>query len=113
MRRQPAEATPFGRCLRARCLQHENFNQDEWRIPEGIVRYLDKDIDGKISVFTGPIFTDYDRWFFQSGMVAPVRVPSAFWKLVAYIDKETNKLASQGCCNPSGVHAPRCSAIVQ
>ena len=78
------------------CLQHENFNPDEWRIPEEIVRYLDKDIDGKISVFTGPIFTDYDRWFFQSGMVAPVRIPSAFWKLIAYIDKETSKLACQG-----------------
>lgn len=29
------------------CLQHMNFNQDEWRVPEKIVQSFSRDIDGK------------------------------------------------------------------
>lgn len=76
-------------------LQHANFNQDEWRVPEKIVAHFDKDKNNRISVFTGCIMTDFDRWFMQNGMTDPVRIPSGFWKVIAYIDKETDDLECQ------------------
>jgi len=76
-------------------LQHENFNQDEWRIPEQIVAHFDKDKNNRLSVFTGPIFTSYDRWYMQNGMKQPVRIPSGFWKVVAYIDRNNDDLQCQ------------------
>jgi endonuclease G len=76
-------------------LQHANFNQDEWRIPENVVRDFDKDLNNRLCVFTGPVFTNCDRWFFQRGMTEKVRIPSGFWKVVAYIDKESQTLACQ------------------
>ncbi|WP_369334495.1 DNA/RNA non-specific endonuclease, partial [Candidatus Thiosymbion oneisti] len=44
-------------------MQHENFNQDEWRVPERIVQHLEKDKNGRITIFTGPVFTQTDRWY--------------------------------------------------
>jgi len=76
-------------------LQHENFNQDEWRVPERIVEYFEKDKNNRISVFTGPLFSAYDRWFHQHGMDGAIRIPSAFWKVVAYIDKTSDELECQ------------------
>ena len=73
-------------------LQHENFNQDEWRVPERIVAHFSKDKNNKLFVFTGPVLTDFDSWFMQNGMVEPVRIPSGFWKVVVYVDKDTDEL---------------------
>ena len=77
------------------CMQHENFNQDEWTVPEEVILNLDKTANGKICVFTGPVFTKIDRWYNRSGLADPVRIPSAFWKVAAYVDKETDKIACQ------------------
>ena len=76
-------------------MQHANFNQDEWRVPEEIVRKFERDKNNLISVFTGPVFTDYDRWYHRPGMSEQVRIPSAFWKVIAYIGKVSGKLESQ------------------
>ena len=76
-------------------LQHANFNQDEWRVPEEIVRYFKKDKNDKLCIFTGPIFTDTDRWYTKRELNEPVRIPSGFWKVVAYIDKETDIVECQ------------------
>lgn len=76
-------------------LQHANFNQDEWRVPEEIVRKFDRDKNDRISVFTGPLLTDYDRWYSRPGMHENARIPSAFWKVIAYIGKASGKLESQ------------------
>lgn len=76
-------------------LQHENFNQDEWRVPERIVAEFDKDKNNRLTVFTGPLFSCFDRWFHQNGMEQPIRIPSGFWKVIAYIDKETDDLECQ------------------
>ncbi|MEO1238386.1 MAG: DNA/RNA non-specific endonuclease [Pseudomonadota bacterium] len=77
-------------------LQHENFNQDEWRVPEKIVEHFEKDKNGKLCIFTGPVFTDADRWYSRRGIDTAVRIPSGFWKVVAYIDKNTGKVGCQG-----------------
>ena len=74
--------------------QHENFNQDEWTVPEEVIRYFDKDLNNKLCVFTGPVFTDADRWYTRDKNNI-VRIPSAFWKIVAYIGKESNAIECQ------------------
>ena len=76
-------------------MQHENFNQDEWRVPEEIVRYLDKDKNGKINIFTGPVFTKMDRWYTRRTLNESVRIPSGFWKVVVYIGKDTDTIECQ------------------
>uniref|UniRef100_UPI00114C9EDA DNA/RNA non-specific endonuclease n=1 Tax=Candidatus Thiosymbion oneisti TaxID=589554 RepID=UPI00114C9EDA len=76
-------------------MQHENFNQDEWRVPERIVQHLEKDKNGRITIFTGPVFTQTDRWYTRRTLQQKVRIPSGFWKVVAYIGKESEQLESQ------------------
>ena len=76
-------------------MQHENFNQDEWRVPERIVQYLKKDKNDKITIFTGPVFTQTDRWYTRRNLREKVRIPSGFWKVIAYIGKQSGKLESQ------------------
>jgi len=75
--------------------QHENFNQDEWTVPEAVIYHFDRDLNDKLIVFTGPVFTNMDRWYNKSGLKFPVRIPSAFWKMVVYIDKNTKNIGCQ------------------
>jgi endonuclease G len=81
------------------CLQHKEFNQDEWTVPEEAVRHWKKDLNGKLCIITGPYFSEIDRWYTPKGKgrgkAVSIRIPSAFWKVVAYIDKDTGKLANQ------------------
>jgi len=76
-------------------LQHENFNQDEWRVPEEVVRHFDRDLNDRLCIFTGPVFTDADRWYTRRGIDRAVRIPSGFWKVVAYVDKQKRDIACQ------------------
>ena len=66
------------------CMQHKNFNEDEWRAVETLV----SEFMGarKLTVITGPIFTRSDRHFTREFEDFPVRVPSGFWKIVSYVD---------------------------
>jgi len=75
--------------------QHENFNQDEWRVPEKIVSHFDRDSNNRLCIFTGPIFTDADRWYTRHGIKNPVRIPSGFWKVIVYLGKTSEKLECQ------------------
>jgi endonuclease G len=83
------------------CLQHRFFNEDEWRIPEKIAQKFDRDLNGRLSIMTGPLFTENDRWFTPNDYdVPPGRVPSGFWKIVYYIDKKKTEAAGEevlGC----------------
>lgn len=82
-------------------LQHMNFNQDEWRIPEKIAQYFDRDLNQRLCIMTGPLFTDSDRWFEPERYNVPLaRIPSGFWKVIYYIDKkksEENQKETLGC----------------
>ena len=69
------------------CLQHRNFNQDEWLALEDWVKDLALDKDGRISVFSGPIFGDFSRTLKPQGRPRAV-IPSAFFKVVCFIDKQ-------------------------
>lgn len=88
------------------CLQHMNFNQDEWRVPEKLVsgdelpditiakEQRPKARDEKFSVMTGPVFTTFDRHWHVRGYPS-VRIPGGFWKVIAYVEKGSDKLRCQ------------------
>ena len=75
-------------------MQHEDFNRDEWKVPESFVEKFKKSKDNKLCVFTGPIFTKIDL-FYSRGSKSLVRIPAGFWKIVAYIDKCSSEIACQ------------------
>ena len=72
-------------------LQHRNFNQDEWLALEDWVKELNLDKDGKLTSFSGPIYGDFPRSIIPEGR-DPAMVPSGFFKIVCFINKQTNNL---------------------
>lgn len=72
-------------------LQHENFNKDEWVALEDWVLELALDKDGKITSFSGPVYGEYSRTIEPEGRQLAM-VPCAFFKIVCFISKETDKL---------------------
>ena len=69
-------------------MQHENFNEGEWRLPERAVANLELAKDKKPIVMTGPVFTTCDRYYSKSVGFDPVRIPAGFWKTITYVDKQ-------------------------
>jgi endonuclease G len=72
-------------------LQHENLNQDEWLGLEEWVQQLDLDKDGRITSMIGPIYADFDRSIRPLGRPIAL-VPAGFFKVVSFINKQTDKL---------------------
>ncbi|MEO1560586.1 MAG: DNA/RNA non-specific endonuclease, partial [Cyanobacteria bacterium J06632_19] len=72
-------------------LQHANFNQDEWLALENWIFDLKLDSNGKITVFTGPVYGDFPRTITPPGR-KPAIIPSAFFKVVCFINKDSNEL---------------------
>ena len=70
------------------CMQHKKFNEDEWRAVELLVSEFK--LATKLTVITGPIFTTADRYFTKQFEDFPVRIPSAFWKIISYVDSNDN-----------------------
>ena len=73
-------------------LQHKNFNQDEWGALENAIEHNKSDADNRFNIMCGPIFTGIDRIVQPYSQMEPGIVPSAFWKIIAYIGKESGKL---------------------
>lgn len=73
-------------------MQHANFNEDEWRLPERTVAKFTRAKDKKLTVMTGPIFSTCDRFFTKNLGFDPVRIPCGFWKTLTYIHNKTDKL---------------------
>ena len=72
-------------------LQHQNFNRDEWLALEDWVLELKLDKDGKLTSFSGPIYGDFSRTITPEGR-EPAMVPSAFFKIVCFMNRGTNRL---------------------
>ena len=72
-------------------LQHRNFNRDEWLALEDWVLQLKLDKDGKLTSFSGPIYGDFSRTITPEGR-EPAMIPSAFFKIVCFINKNTHNL---------------------
>jgi endonuclease G len=73
-------------------LQHEYFNEDEWRVVEELVSKFK--LATKLNVLTGPIFTRCDRYYTRDFGDYAVRIPAGFWKIISYVDKN-DKLQTQ------------------
>ncbi len=67
--------------------QHESLNKGEWKaLEENVVREFSDDANGKLIVFTGPIYGDFDRSVHLSDERS-ARVPSGFFKVICYRTK--------------------------
>jgi endonuclease G, mitochondrial len=70
--------------------QIQSFNAGIWLLLERYaLEHADQD-DMRISVFTGPVFSDDDPMYF--GVAVPIR----FWKVIAFIHDQTKKLTATG-----------------
>ncbi len=70
--------------------QMQAFNSPIWLALEDYALEHAKEDAMKISVFTGPYFDDRDPEMYG------VRIPRAFWKVIAFIHDETGKLCATG-----------------
>jgi endonuclease G, mitochondrial len=70
--------------------QMQNFNAGVWLTLENYALENAKKDKQKISVFTGPFLIDSDPIKFG------IKVPVEFWKIIAFIHDETNKLCATG-----------------
>jgi endonuclease G, mitochondrial len=70
--------------------QMQAFNAPIWLALEDYALGHAKEDEMKISVFTGPYFDDQDPEMYG------VRIPIAFWKIIAFIHDETGRLCATG-----------------
>ena len=70
--------------------QMQAFNAPIWLALEDYALQHAREDEMKISVFTGPYFTDNDPEMYG------VRIPVAFWKVIAFIHDRTGKLCATG-----------------
>lgn len=73
-------------------LQHKNFNQDEWGALEKAIEHNTSDLDNRFNILCGPIFNGIDRMVRPYSHMEPGLVPSAYWKLITYIGKDSGAL---------------------
>ncbi|MDY6938838.1 MAG: DNA/RNA non-specific endonuclease [Cyanobacteriota bacterium] len=72
-------------------LQHENFNQDEWLALEDWVFHLDLAAQGRITVFSGPVYGEFSRTITPPGR-EPGLIPCGFFKVVCFANKDAEQL---------------------
>ena len=70
--------------------QMQAFNSPIWLALEDYALQHAREDDMKLSVFTGPYFSDADVPMFG------VLIPRAFWKVIAFIHDETGELCATG-----------------
>jgi len=66
------------------CLQHMNFNRDEWKAVEDWVQNLREDTNDKIAIFSGPIYGSKNPQFIG---LPKAEIPAAFFKIVCFLDR--------------------------
>ncbi|MFS1512178.1 DNA/RNA non-specific endonuclease [Chengkuizengella sp. SCS-71B] len=71
-------------------LQHGEINQGIWNQIENWILELDDNYLKKLSIFTGPIFTDHDREYCGEDrkLGCGIQIPAGFWKAMFYINKK-------------------------
>ena len=74
--------------------QHQYYNQDEWVGLEDVFKTWQLDKNGRLCIFTGPVHRPFDRCFHRTFDDA-ARIPSAFFKIICYIGRDSNKLETR------------------
>lgn len=70
-------------------LQHGSLNQKTWLDLENHILDQAREKDLKLTVLTGPVFSDDDPSFDNNGnMDKPTQIPQEFWKVVVWNDPE-------------------------
>lgn len=70
--------------------QMQMFNSPVWLGLEKYALETSRQDQTRISVFTGPVFTDQDKEYY--GVLIPVK----FWKVIAFVHDETKQLTATG-----------------
>ncbi len=70
--------------------QMQSFNAPVWLSLEEYALQNARDEDMRISVFTGPLFTDDDPEYYG------VAIPLVFWKVIAFVHDDTKELSATG-----------------
>ncbi|MBU5351951.1 DNA/RNA non-specific endonuclease [Paenibacillus barcinonensis] len=67
--------------------QHKKFHATKWGDIEKWIIGRTESKDNKLSIFTGPIYTDNDREYcgFQKPLGCGIKIPAGFWKVAFYI----------------------------
>ena len=68
--------------------QMQTFNGDIWLKLEDFALQNARKEDVRISVITGPMFTEHDPVHFGT------RIPIEFWKVIAFVHEETGELSA-------------------
>lgn len=78
-------------CYTNATMQCEGLNQKEWLQLENHV--LDSAHGQKMTVITGPVFSDDDPKFDNHGQInPPTQIPEKFWKVVVWNDQKSGEL---------------------
>ena len=78
-------------CYTNAAMQCSGLNQKEWLALENHV--LGSAQGQKMTVLTGPVFSDKDRTFTNHGQIKnPTQIPEKFWKMVVWQDDKSGEL---------------------
>ncbi|MDP5273573.1 DNA/RNA non-specific endonuclease [Chengkuizengella axinellae] len=71
-------------------LQHGEINQGIWNQIENWILEHEDNYMKKISIFTGPIFTDQDREYcgVDQKLDCGIHIPAGFWKVMFYVNRK-------------------------
>lgn len=83
--------------------QHHELNQGPWLQVEDWLLDLADDTDKRMSVFTGPVFSQTDLDWLNKSDELPIKIPSGYWK-VAVIRHHTELCAAAFLIWQTDVH---------
>lgn len=92
--------------------QHEKFNRNKttWGLVENFILKNANTANQKVTVFTGPVFSDDDPIFTTVNTQEKVPLPQAFWKIVVRV-KDNKLLATAFLLDQGDLLAPITEAI--
>ena len=76
--------------------QHKDLNQKDWVGLEDYILEAAETKDFKVSVFTGPIFREDDKWLKRQPGAEDIQIPEEFWKIAVMVKGDTNQLSATG-----------------
>jgi DNA/RNA endonuclease G (NUC1) len=58
-------------------------------VPEEVVRHFSRDKNDRLCLFTGPLFSQTDRWYSHRSLWGAREDTLSFWKMLVYIDAQS------------------------
>ena len=76
--------------------QHEDLNQIDWVGLEDYILEAAETEGFKVSVFTGPVLREEDRFLKTQPGAEDVQIPEEFWKIAVMVNSSTGTLSATG-----------------